>query len=140
MNSLCVASYLLCSLFGDVYSKFNYISDIEQYGMPEYRVSFAQAVKNNQDFRGDCDDFAYTMRELLHEQGYDTEIYIMKTYIMSGSKPHMVLRVKENDENNSKNDPKYSKIPSEKIPLTESLMDTYKRVIPYYENEKQALY
>ena len=98
MNSLCVASYLLCSLFGDVYSKFNYTSDIEQYGMPEYRVSFAQAVKNNQDFRGDCDDFAYTMRELLHEQGYDTEIYIMKTYIMSGGKPHMVLKVKENDE------------------------------------------
>ena len=97
MNSLCAASYLLCSLFGDVYSKFSYVSDIEQYGM-EHKVSFVHAVKNNQDFRGDCDDFAYTMRDLLQEQGYDTEIHILQTYVMSGSKPHMVLRVKEDDE------------------------------------------
>jgi predicted transglutaminase-like cysteine proteinase len=89
---------LLCSLFGDVYSKFNYTSDIEQYGIEEYRVSFAKAVKNNQDFRGDCDDFAYTMRDLLQEQGYDTELHIVQTYVMSGSKPHMVLRVREDDE------------------------------------------
>ena len=97
MNSLCAASYLLCSLFGDTYSKFNYTSDIEQYGR-DYRVSFAQAVKNHRDFRGDCDDFAYTMRDLLEEQGYTTETFLVKTYVLSGAQPHMVLRVKEGDE------------------------------------------
>ena len=97
MNSLCVASYLLCSLFGDVYSKFSYVSDIEQYGM-EHKVSFAHAVKNNQDFRGDCDDFAYTMRDLLQEQGYTTETHIVQTYILSGELSHMRLKVKEGDE------------------------------------------
>ena len=97
MISLCVASYLLCSIFGDTYSKFNYVSDIEQYGR-DYRVSFAQDVKNNQDFRGDCDDFAYTMRDLLHEQGYDTELYLVRTYVLSGAQSHMVLKVREGDE------------------------------------------
>ena len=97
MISLCVASYLLCSIFGDTYSKFNYISDIEQYGR-DYRVSFAQDVKNNQDFRGDCDDFAYTMRDLLHEQGYTTELYLVRTYVLSGAQSHMVLKVKEGHE------------------------------------------
>ena len=98
MLSFCVASYLLCSIFGDVYSKFHYVSDIEQYGIEEYRVSFAHAVRNNQDFRGDCDDFAYTMRDLLHEQGYTTETYLVRTYVLSGAALHMVLRVKEGNE------------------------------------------
>ena len=97
MNIICVASYLLCSIFGDTYSKFNYVSDIEQYGR-DYRVSFAQDVKNNQDFRGDCDDFAYTMRDLLHEQGYTTELYLVRTYVLSGAQSHMVLKVREGDE------------------------------------------
>ena len=97
MNIICVASYLLCSIFGDTYSKFNYVSDIEQYGR-DYRVSFAQDVKNNRDFRGDCDDFAYTMRDLLHEQGYTTETYLVRTYVLSGAQSHMVLKVKEGHE------------------------------------------
>ena len=97
MISFCIASLMLCGIFDDVYSKFNYVSDIEQYGM-EYKVSSAYAVKNNQDFRGDCDDFAYTMRELLQEQGYDTETYIVKTYVLSGGKLHMVVKVREGDE------------------------------------------
>ena len=41
----------------------------------------------------------------------------------------------EGDKNNPKNDPIYSEVPSEKIPLTESLSDTYKRVIPFFEKE-----
>ena len=97
MNIICVASYLLCSIFGDTYSKFNYVSDIEQYGR-DYRVSFAQVVKNNRDFRGDCDDFAYTMRELLHEQGYTTETYLVRTSMLTGAVLHMVLKVKEGNE------------------------------------------
>ena len=95
--SLCVASYLLCTIFADTYSKFHYVSDIDQYGR-DHRVSFASAVKNNQDFRGDCDDFAYTMRDLLHEQGYSTETYLVRTYVLSGAALHMVLRVKEGNE------------------------------------------
>ena len=97
MISFCIASLMLCGIFDDVYSKFNYVSDIEQYGM-EYKVSSAYAVKNNQDFRGDCDDFAYTMRELLQEQGYDTETYIVKTYALSGGELHMVLKVEDGNE------------------------------------------
>ena len=97
MNIICVASYLLCSIFGDTYSKFNYVSDIEQYGR-DYRVSFAQDVKNNRDFRGDCDDFAYTMRELLHEQGYTTETYLVRTSMLTGAVLHIVLKVKEGNE------------------------------------------
>ena len=97
MISFCIASLMLCGIFDDVYSKFNYVSDTEQYGM-EYKVSSAYAVKNNQDFRGDCDDFAYTMRDLLQEQGYTTETHIVQTYILSGAHPHMVLKVREGDE------------------------------------------
>ena len=88
---------MLCSIFGDTYSKFNYVSDIEQYGR-DYRVSFAHDVKNNRDFRGDCDDFAFTMRELLQEQGYDTETYLVRTYVLSGAQSHMVLKVREGDQ------------------------------------------
>ena len=88
---------MLCTLFGDVYSKFNYASDIEQYGR-DHRVSFAHDVKNGRDFHGDCDDFAYTLRELLHEQGYDTEVYIVRTYVLAGGKLHMVLKVREGNE------------------------------------------
>ena len=47
--------------------------------------------------------------------------------------------MKESDKNNPKNDLRYSKIPSEKIPLTESLKDTYGRVIPYFEKEVEEL-
>ena len=97
MKSLCIAVSMLCGIFDDVYSKFNYVPDIEQYGM-DYKVSFAHAVKNGRDFRGDCDDFVYTMRELLHEQGYHTETYLVRTYVLSGGELHMVLRVKEGHE------------------------------------------
>ena len=55
-------------------------------------------MKNGRDFRGECDDFAYTMRDLLEEQGYTTETFLVKTYVLSGGKRHMVLRVQENDE------------------------------------------
>ena len=95
MISFCVASYLLCSIFKDTYSKFNYVSDRELYGK-DNRLSFADAVKNNQDFHGDCDDFVYTMRDLLHEQGYTTETYLVRTHVISNL--HMVLKVKEGDE------------------------------------------
>jgi len=43
--------------------------------------------------------------------------------------------MKDNDENNTKNDSIYNKIALEKIPVTESLKDTYNRVIPYFEKE-----
>ena len=43
--------------------------------------------------------------------------------------------MKDNDENNMKNDSIYNKIALDKIPVTESLKDTYNRVIPYFEKE-----
>ena len=43
--------------------------------------------------------------------------------------------MKDNDENNTKNDSIYNKIALDKIPVTESLKDTYNRVIPYFEKE-----
>ena len=43
--------------------------------------------------------------------------------------------MKDNDENNTKNDLIYNKIALDKIPVTESLKDTYNRVIPYFEKE-----
>ena len=39
------------------------------------------------------------------------------------------------DERNPANDPRYSSIPKEELPLTESLKDTVARVKPYWENE-----
>jgi len=41
----------------------------------------------------------------------------------------------ENDKNQSLFSPLNSSIPKDMIPLTESLKDTYNRVIPYYEKE-----
>ena len=41
----------------------------------------------------------------------------------------------DNDKNNTKNDLIYNKIALDKIPVTESLEDTYNRVIPYFEKE-----
>ena len=41
----------------------------------------------------------------------------------------------EMDERNPKKDPLYKDIPKEKLPLGESLEDTIKRVVPFYEKE-----
>ena len=43
--------------------------------------------------------------------------------------------IAENDKNLSLFSPLNSNIPENKIPLTESLEDTYNRVVPYYEKE-----
>ena len=45
--------------------------------------------------------------------------------------------IAENDKNHSLFSPLNASIPLGLIPFTESLKDTYKRVIPYYENEIQ---
>ena len=45
--------------------------------------------------------------------------------------------IAENDKNHSLFSPLNSSIPLGMTPFTESLKDTYKRVIPYYENEIQ---
>ena len=45
--------------------------------------------------------------------------------------------IAENDKNHSLFSPLNASIPLGMIPFTESLKDTYKRVIPYYENEIQ---
>ena len=48
--------------------------------------------------------------------------------------------MKDDDENNPRNNLIFNNIPIDKIPNTESLKDTYNRVIPYYEEKvKQHL-
>ena len=43
--------------------------------------------------------------------------------------------MKKDYKNNPKNSSLYSKISTDKIPTTESLRDTYNRVIPYFEEK-----
>ena len=47
--------------------------------------------------------------------------------------------IKSTNPNNPINNRAYSKIPIEKIPKTESLKNTFERVVPYYENNIEPL-
>lgn len=48
------------------------------------------------------------------------------------TRPPMLTEI---DERNPKKDPLYKDVPKEKLPLGESLEDTIKRVVPFYEKE-----
>ena len=48
------------------------------------------------------------------------------------TRPPMITEI---DERNPKKDPLYKDVPKEKLPLGESLEDTIKRVVPFYEKE-----
>lgn len=76
----------------DTLSKFRYVNDDIQYGR-DLRISFAEEVKKGQEFWGDCDDFAYTIRDLLREKGYKVETVIVRTSAWSGNMIHMVVKV-----------------------------------------------
>ena len=76
----------------DTLKKFHYVSDYVQYGRDK-RVSFAKEVKEGKDFRGDCDDFAYTIRDILREKGHKVQEVIVRTSKASGSIIHMVVKV-----------------------------------------------
>ena len=60
----------------DTLKRFHYVSDYVQYGRDK-RVSFAKEVKEGKDFRGDCDDFAYTIRDILREKGHTVQTVIV---------------------------------------------------------------
>ena len=76
----------------DTLRKFSYVSDKEQYG-GDRKVSFAKEVKEGKSFKGDCDDFAYTIRDLLLEKGHTVQTVIVRTSKISGSIMHMVVKV-----------------------------------------------
>jgi predicted transglutaminase-like cysteine proteinase len=82
----------LDSVLLDTLKKFHYVSDYVQYGHDK-RVSFAKEVKEGKDFRGDCDDFAYTIRDILREKGHKVQEVIVRTSKSSGSIIHMVVKV-----------------------------------------------
>jgi predicted transglutaminase-like cysteine proteinase len=87
------------AIFDDTFKKFTWVSDMEQFGVIDKKVSFAKQVKKGLSFKGDCDDFAYTMRDLLNENGYETELHSVRTYNgnMRG-KSHMVLKATKDGE------------------------------------------
>ena len=76
----------------NVFKKFTYITDKEQYG-EDRKISFAKQVKEGKSFKGDCDDFAYTIRDLLIEKGYKAITVLVRTPPVSNSILHMVVKV-----------------------------------------------
>ena len=76
----------------DTLKRFYYVSDYVQYGH-DRKVSFAKEVKQGKDFRGDCDDFAYTIRDILREKGHKAQTVIVRTSAISGLRKHMVVMV-----------------------------------------------
>ena len=85
-------TYVLDNFLFHIFSKFTYVSDEEQYG-EDRKISFAKQVKEGKNFKGDCDDFAYTVRDLLIERGYKAITVIVRTPPISGSILHMVVMV-----------------------------------------------
>jgi predicted transglutaminase-like cysteine proteinase len=79
-------------VISDTLRKFSYVSDKEQYG-GDRKISFAKQVKEGKSFKGDCDDFAYTIRDLLLEKGHTVQTVIVRTSKISGSIVHMVVKV-----------------------------------------------
>lgn len=53
-----------------VFKLFNYEFDNRNYGVMEDWRSHAKAVNEGKEFTDDCDGFAFTMCELMIEQGY----------------------------------------------------------------------
>ena len=79
-------------VLSDTLRKFSYVSDKEQYG-GDRKISFAKQVKEGKGFKGDCDDFAYTIRDLLREKGYTVQTVIVRTSKISGSILYMVVKI-----------------------------------------------
>jgi len=65
-------------LFDKTKNLFIYKSDDELYSRDKW-VSHIDKVKSKQYFKGDCDDFALTLYDLLIERGYSPVFYIVKT-------------------------------------------------------------
>lgn len=60
---------LLEELHDLVFAKFNYVHDNKNYGVMEDWRSHAKAINEGKEFSDDCDGFAFTMVELMLEQG-----------------------------------------------------------------------
>jgi len=86
-------------IFLFAYRNFDYKTDLERFGVSDYRKSFYDDLKQNKRFSGDCDDFAYTVRDLLVEKGYKPELWIVAVppRIWRNGVPgyHMVVKVQD---------------------------------------------
>ena len=94
-ETICTTASLLCGIFDMTYKQFNYVSDDIQYG-GDYRVSHASTVKAGNTFDGDCDDFVYTIEELLGEANIKSFKYTVRVYMTN--QLHMILKVKHHRE------------------------------------------
>ena len=63
----------LSNLHNKTFSLFIYKHDDKNYGVMEDWRSHSDAVNENKQFIDDCDGFAFTMCELMLEQGYDRD-------------------------------------------------------------------
>lgn len=82
-------------------SRFLYVSDIVKFGVLDYRISYFEDVKKGRSFSGDCDEFAYTVRDLLIDTGYRSQLYIVSIPSSQRRKQetqyHMITRVWNKD-------------------------------------------
>jgi len=61
----------LRTILSSVHNRFTYVSDISNFGMPEYWMAMSEIPQGN--FEGDCEDFANAVRkEILNAGGEAT--------------------------------------------------------------------
>ena len=64
---------LIKETFAEVHRLFSWAPDDETFGEPEHWSSFADKVEQSKHFRGDCDNFALTVIDLLLRRGVKPE-------------------------------------------------------------------
>ena len=87
------------NIFLKTYRLFIWQSDYERTGKYDVRETFAHKVKAHEKFYGDCDDFAYTVYDLLTESGYHPQLWIVELPVFSILNPsdryHMITSVSD---------------------------------------------
>lgn len=94
----------LTEMHRKVHKLFFYQHDDKNYGVMEDWRSHAKAVNENKQFIDDCDGFAFTMCELMIEQGYprDKVMFIVcktetgESHAVSGCEIDGVTYIAEN--------------------------------------------
>lgn len=73
---------------------FTYRSDQSKHGRFEHWASHADAVRNDEPFTGDCDDYALTIAELLVERGADPAKVAIVFCRTENDEPHLACLYK----------------------------------------------
>ncbi len=68
-------------------------------------------------------------REMAEKFGYEQVLLWRRSYSIAPPK------LEENDIRHPKNDPRYSNLKPHEIPLSESLKDTFYRIIPFWKSQ-----